>query len=442
MEPRNTTSIELYIDSLGPIRNSKIVLKPFLVFSGESGTGKSYTALLVHYLYKVICYDGILEFFNHLKVSYDELLKQEPSQEAETKEKLLYQFTLSQFEEWCNVSALNYLKEMLGNYSLEGKISIKFQGVPSSYTFRYKRETVEMDGEKIYSDVITLNETSSLRLPFRSSEWGKLPFTALFGTYLKTSLHIPQESTFILPPSRGGLVSLSDTGRNAFMTAPGGMYKEFISDFSDLKAAQPKNVDAEKHYSQLSQSLIKGKINIKDNDLYYEQAFGEIPITAGAASVKELAPFVLMLQKGLIGDYSVMFEEPETNLHPELQIRVADTLVYLLQQGCRFQITTHSDYFLRRINDLIRLDILKNKLTTEAYQELCHAHHYLPELTLDKRLIGAYYFKRTSETEVHIIHQEAGNGIPFDTFQSVLHNQLKDSSYIYDKMCESDETVD
>ena len=144
------------------------------------------------------------------------------------------------------------------------------------------------------------------------------------------------------------------------MTAPGGMYKEFISDFSDLKAAQPKNVDAEKHYSQLSQSLIKGKINIKDNDLYYEQAFGEIPITAGAASVKELAPFVLMLQKGLIGDYSVMFEEPETNLHPELQIRVADTLVYLLQQGCRFQITTHSDYFLRRINDLIRLDILKN----------------------------------------------------------------------------------
>ena len=442
MTETSNTFIELHIEELGPIHDSRIVLKPFMVFSGESGTGKSYTALLVHYLYKVVCYEGILDFFNYLKVSYDELLKQLPTKKNKAKEDILYKFTLSRFEQWCNTSAINYLKEMLGNYSLTGKISIKFHGLSSSYIFKYKREIAEMNGENIYSDIITLNGSSSLRLPFRSAEWGKLPFSALFGTYLKTMLQIPQESTFILPPSRGGLVSLSDTGRNAFMSSPGGMYKEFISDFSDLKAAQPKNIDSENTYSKLSQSLIKGKINIKDNDLYYEQAFGEIPITAGAASVKELAPFALMLQKGLVSDYSVMFEEPETNLHPELQIKVADTLAYLLQQGCRFQITTHSHYFLRRINDLIRLDILQHKLSKEEYQSLCDRHHYHPELTIAPRLIGAYYFKRISDTEVKIIVQEAGNGIPFDTFQSVLNHQLKDSSYIYDKMCELDGAAD
>lgn len=73
---------------------------------------------------------------------------------------------------------------------------------------------------------------------------------------------------------------------------------------------------------------------------------------ASAASIKELAPFVIMLQKGLVGLYSIMFEEPETNLHPELQIKVADILAQLLHTKCRFQVTTHSDYFLRRINDL------------------------------------------------------------------------------------------
>lgn len=282
-----------------------------------------------------------------------------------------------------------------------------------------------------------------LRLPYRSSEWGNIPYHLLFNIYLKSFYQIHQRNTLLLPPSRGGLVCLTDTGRGNFQISQGGMYNEFISGLSNLKSATPfKDENAIGEYQTLSQSLIKGKINIKDNDLYYEQAFGEIPITAGAASVKELAPFALMLQKGLVSDYSVMFEEPETNLHPELQIKVADTLAYLLQQGCRFQITTHSDYFLRRINDLIRLDILQHKLSKEEYQSLCDRHHYHPELTIAPRLIGAYYFKRISDTEVKIIVQEAGNGIPFDTFQSVLNHQLKDSSYIYDKMCELDGTAD
>lgn len=44
-----TGNIEIHIENIGPIRDSRIELKPFMVFSGESGTGKSYTALLVHY---------------------------------------------------------------------------------------------------------------------------------------------------------------------------------------------------------------------------------------------------------------------------------------------------------------------------------------------------------------------------------------------------------
>ena len=45
-----SATIEIQIEQLGPIRDSKIVLKPFMFFSGESGTGKSYTALLIHYI--------------------------------------------------------------------------------------------------------------------------------------------------------------------------------------------------------------------------------------------------------------------------------------------------------------------------------------------------------------------------------------------------------
>ena len=39
-------NIRVIIDKLGPIQNSEIEFKPFLVYTGESGLGKSYTALL------------------------------------------------------------------------------------------------------------------------------------------------------------------------------------------------------------------------------------------------------------------------------------------------------------------------------------------------------------------------------------------------------------
>ena len=211
-----------------------------------------------------------------------------------------------------------------------------------------------MDGEMKYYDTVSINNDLPLRLPYNSTEWDGIPYMFLFTEYIKSIFGINQRSTFLLPPSRGGIVCLNDIGRSALT----GMYKEFMWDLSSLKTASPGNEATNDYGSVLSRTLIDGTINLHNNDLYYEQQpYGEIPIMAGAASIKELAPFAIMLQKGLVGDYSIMFEEPETNLHPELQIKVADILAQLLHKGCRFQVTTHSDYFLRRINDLLRLSL-------------------------------------------------------------------------------------
>lgn len=426
--------IKIYIDHLGPVRNSELELKPFMVFTGESGTGKSYTALLVHYVYKVLCTYECSMFFKSIEALFDKH-KQQLSDENDD---FLFEFNIKQFEEWLNKEAVRYVGDSLGNYNLDANVKINFIGPAENYRFVYKRDTLEINGEISYFDNIQMNDFYHLRLPYSSKEWGELPYSVLFKNYLQSIFGIKQNKTFLLPPSRGGLVCLNDVGRGNFLNSKGRMYNEFISNFSDLKSEKP----SDEVYSELSESLIKGKINIKDDDLYYEQPYGEIPITASAASIKELAPFAIMLQKGLVEQYSVMFEEPETNLHPELQIKTADILSYLLQKGCRFQITTHSDYILRRINDLIRLNTLKKKINEDEYKEFCNKHNYDDSLNINKEKVGAFLFKRTSENETVILTQKIDCGIPFDTFQSVLDNQLTDSSYLYDKLSEINETVD
>ena len=408
--------ITIHIDQLGPVRNSDIELKPFMVFTGESGTGKSYTALLVHYVYKVVCKpSGLREFFNYIGASFEENRKKINGDEG-----ILFQFTLQHLEDWISKSSVKYVGAMLGDFNLDGVVSIKFYGLQNSYQFYYKKEKVVIDNFIGHYDSVTINGKASFRFPFNSGNWDTYPYELLSHSIFD----LKQDNTFLLPPSRGGLVCLNDIGRGDYKISNAGMYNEFITDLGNLKSAMPDYESLEIKYSHLSQTLINGKINIRENELFFEQDNREIPISAGAASIKELAPFAIMLQKGLVEQYSVMFEEPETNLHPELQIKVADTLAYLLQQGCRFQITTHSDYFLQRINQLIKLGKLPHK---ENYV-------YIEE---DK--IAAYYFEKSDNTNTTIKPLEIGkNGIPFSTFFDTVKklsdeenriNNLLDNTY-------------
>lgn len=428
-----SAAIEIQIEQLGPIRDSQIILKPFMFFSGESGTGKSYTALLVHYIYCLICDNALSDFFKEQGVSYNQLMAEHPDDE----EGVLYEFSLTQFEAWCNKAVVTYLGQMLGYPALTAKVSIRYLGLPDNFKYTFKKEVLNLSGDVMgYYELIRLNEVVTLRLPHRSENWGAIPLYLLFQMLLKNNFGIFQSNTFLLPPSRGALIGLSDTTRFGVMASMG-MYEEFLSDFSDLKARKAGSDEAIQQYQGLSANMLQGNIQIRDNDLFYEQPSMEapIPIMAAASSVKELTPFALMLQKGVVAEYSILFEEPESHLHPEMQIKVADLLAYILNEGGRMQVTTHSDYFLRRINDLIRLNMLKNKMGEEEYVAFCEQHGFNPDITISPTKVGAYYFQR-QDSVVKILPQSSQEGIPFDTFSKVLKNEVAASSFVYDKLNE------
>ncbi|TAG87955.1 MAG: ATP-binding protein, partial [Oscillatoriales cyanobacterium] len=74
-----------------------------------------------------------------------------------------------------------------------------------------------------------------------------------------------------------------------------------------------------------------------------------------------------------IGDL-LMIDEPELNLHPENQRRVARLFARLVNLGIKVFITTHSDYIIKELNTLIMLNHdkphLKRVAEEEGYREV------------------------------------------------------------------------
>jgi predicted ATPase len=65
----------------------------------------------------------------------------------------------------------------------------------------------------------------------------------------------------------------------------------------------------------------------------------------------------------------LMVDEPELNLHPENQRRVARLFARLVNVGIKVFITTHSDYIVKELNTLIMLNHDKPHLQRIAEQE-------------------------------------------------------------------------
>ena len=113
---------------------------------------------------------------------------------------------------------------------------------------------------------------------------------------------------------------------------------------------------------QLEAELLEGKIRVErltsvayPEFLYRpDQAKEALRMSHSAAMVSELAPLVLFL-RGIVrkGDLLII-EEPESHLHPGAQTKIAQTLARLIRAGVRVLITTHSNWLLQQIGNLIR----------------------------------------------------------------------------------------
>lgn len=54
----------------------------------------------------------------------------------------------------------------------------------------------------------------------------------------------------------------------------------------------------------------------------------------------------------------LIIDEPELNLHPDNQRKMAGLLARLVNCGVKVLVTTHSDYLIRELNNRVMLNLM------------------------------------------------------------------------------------
>lgn len=80
-----------------------------------------------------------------------------------------------------------------------------------------------------------------------------------------------------------------------------------------------------------------------------------------------------------------MIDEPELNLHPENQRKIARLLASLANCGLSIFVTTHSDYILRELSNLLLL-----KQEKEHVKKIVENEKYMSIELLDYRMLKVY----------------------------------------------------
>ncbi|MFM7714300.1 MAG: AAA family ATPase, partial [Microcystis sp.] len=105
--------------------------------------------------------------------------------------------------------------------------------------------------------------------------------------------------------------------------------------------------------------IIGGQYMITSNDELYYIPKGKklrLSMDESSSAVRSLLDIGFYLRhEARIGDLLIV-DEPELNLHPENQRRIAKLFARLINIGIKVFITTHSDYIIKEINTLIMLN--------------------------------------------------------------------------------------
>lgn len=187
---------------------------------------------------------------------------------------------------------------------------------------------------------------------------------------------------------------------------------EIAEDLNNFK----KNTSEFEHLAnEIETEILKGQVLIsKDGEVQFKPDKAKslkLPIHLTASIVKSLSSIVIYLRHlAKKGDF-IIIDEPELNLHPDNQVIIARIIAKIVNSNFKVLISTHSDYIIRELNNLIMLS--NNDKLVEKY-------NISKDTLLDYNKVDAILFnynqRKTSKIEIN------QTGFEVETIDNVVNN--------------------
>ncbi len=397
------------LKNIGAINQAKIELGKLTVICGENNRGKTYIAYSLYGFLKSLFspwFQGLANYLNSLPLK-ERLL-------TELKEKGVVNVDLREFEQYRNEIATQLgqlytprLKEVFSANAdefvgTEFKIGIEKR---IDYSEQYGKISQSNKGviqalKNENSPVLTITQNSD-------DEQNINYFIQAILFDLMVLKNFPRP--FILTAERTGIQQFQkelDKNRSDLITTLTNTRDLGLLDENVSRFALPlqDNID----FARNSSNVIKSNSFLKEEKpeltAYIEEMLGvqyeiiegqkvvidktthqALPYYMSSTSVRAVADLHLWLKHGANKGDILFIDEPELNLHPGNQIKIARLLVRLINNGIKVFITTHSDYIIKELNNLLMLaDDFPNK------EALMNEFGYTPDDILHEDDLRAY----------------------------------------------------
>ena len=444
--------MKLQIKELGAIKEGTIDLsKKLNVFCGPNGTGKTYMAFAIYGLLKNQIHIGsneklVKELIDRKNISYEidfkALIEYRKDLISNFKEdfdslfgigeELAKQFfgdTLISFKE-----TDEEFENTLTACSFESLLSIRKTNIKFVKQSNSKELHIELLEKTISNDDI-----STLDFFLHSA------ILSLLATY-------PISSIYILPVERNSIFTFSKelsiskqeavdhfhamTSKNKIdrfdllfkkTTRYPLAIKDGLMIADDLAETKKTTSDFFDFATEIENELLHGKVLItNDGEIQFKPDKAQkrlLPIHMTASIVKSLASLVIYLKHLAKGNDLIIIDEPEINLHPDNQIILTRLFARLINKGFRLLLSTHSDYVVREINNLIMLSSDKEEVV-----KLKETFNYKKEEYITKDDIEVHFFdypkKKTGNKQVVIQKLEIlSSGFEIPTVNETIEEQ-------------------
>lgn len=379
------------LSNIGPFKEAEIELKPLTIFIGKNSVGKSYFLRLLWAISS--SFPDYIEFEKRFKEQGgEELRKRLRSGGRWNKDEViryvqLYvnSFTYSIFSgigkriSIIDHNIVSHGKE-IGNISMTSDImNISFSITKGRISYSF-----------VYNDIINIEVTKTfpLGLVFKvgSKEYDREDgikdendlddVLGLVLLYIFSSILSPifqGDSAILLVDGRAGLTEFLSSPLRSMKISDylSIVDKEYLTTFYLLLEQFDKGTLKQEIFSDFFEELGFALKLIKKSGVKspYVKMWNNVllPLSQAPSGIREALPIALSLSSP--GSSTVFIEEPEVHLHPKAQKLMAKMIARAVNSEKYIFITTHSDYLLSSISNLISLSSHPDKAKELGFKD-------------------------------------------------------------------------